>query len=366
MSVLPDPASLIIEPKLPARVDRLANGRFHLTWQPTAERVQVFVGPSAEEIEITSPIAEARGSQSLEVSLAESYARPFFALRFGDVGRSLNEKDNGRILIVAERILPVEGGINLRDLGGYVGLNGRPVRWGRVYRSGMLHHLPPIGWQMLANLGLRWVCDLRSEIEVEQNPTVLPPGTAVSPLSLPVQSPDSRVRQLYSVWRNRNQLDQILFEIYTRVMLDNNAAIIGDILRQLANAGNLPFLYHCTAGKDRTGVVTAVLLCLLGVDDETIIADYSLSNAHYDQYYDTLNQDIQRMSSLGFDVDQRHPLFLAQPQMMADTLAYLRQQYGSIERYVRQQAGLDEQTIVQIRENLLEAPERLQKSARPL
>jgi protein-tyrosine phosphatase len=360
MSLLPDPKSLIIPPTQPAQVVRLANGRFHLTWQPQAERVEIFAGSEPDRLETTTPIAEVSAAQSIALSLPEAWPRPYFGLRL------MGGEMNGRFLTVAERVLPVAGAINLRDLGGYVGLNGRPVRWGRVYRSGMLHQLTPAGWHMLADLGLRWVCDLRSQTEVEQNPTTLLAATAVSLLPRPVQSPDSRIRQLFSVWRNRNQLDQILFEIYTRVMLDNNAAIIGDILRQLANAANLPFLYHCTAGKDRTGVVTAVLLGLLGVDDETIIADYSLSNAHYDQYYDTLNQDIQRMSSLGFDVDQRHPLFLAQPQMMADTLAYLRQQYGSIEQYVRQQAGLDEQTVGQIRENLLEAPERLQKSGRLL
>jgi protein-tyrosine phosphatase len=355
MSLLPDPKSLIIPPPQPAEVVRLANGRFHLTWQSTAQRVQVFVGPTAAEIDIINPIAETSGTHSVEVTLAEPYPRPVFALHFAGGGLSLREQDNGRFLTVAERVLPVEGAINLRDLGGYVGLDGRPLRWGRIYRSGMLHHLSPAGWQTLAALGLRWACDLRSETEVAQNPTVLPAETAVSPLPHPVQSPDSRMRQFFSVWRHRHQLDQILFEIYTRVMLDNNAPIIGDILRHLAEADNLPFLYHCTAGKDRTGVVTAVLLGLLGVDDEAIIADYTLTNAHYDQFYATLNQDVQRMSSLGFSREQLHPIFLAQPQMMADTLAYLRQQYGSIEQYVHRQAGLDEQTIEQVRENLLES-----------
>jgi protein-tyrosine phosphatase len=360
MNLLPDPASLIIDPAPPAQVDRLANGRFRLTWQPQAERVEIFAAPDPDRLQTTTPIAEVIAAQSVEVPLAEAWPRPYFGLRL------MGGEMNGRFLTVAERVLPVAGAINLRDLGGYVGLNGRPIRWGRVYRSGMLHQVTPDGWQMLADLNLRWVCDLRSETEVAQNPTLLPEATAVSLLPRPVQSPDSRIRQLFSVWRNRNQLDQILFEIYTRVMLDSNAAIIGDILRHLADPDNLPFLYHCTAGKDRTGVVTAVLLGLLGVDDETIIADYSLTNAHYDQFYATLNQDVQRMSSLGFDEQQLHPIFLAQPQMMADTLAYLRQQYGSIEQYVRQQAGLDEQAVAQVRENLLVAPERLQKSARLL
>ena len=349
MTLLPEPDSIIIPPVVPAAAVRLANGRFHLAWQRQAERVEIFAAPDPARLTTATPIAEVKEAQSATILLNENWPRPYFGLRFVDEGRPGNH-----LLTVAERVLPIEGAINLRDLGGYVGLNGRSIRWGRVYRSGMLHQLTPHGWQTLTDLGLRWLCDLRSETEVEQNPTFLPEETAVSLLPHPVQSPDSRLRQLYTVWRNRHRLDQILFQIYTHVMLDNNAAIIGDILRHLADAANLPFLYHCTAGKDRTGVVTAVLLGLLGVDDDTIIADYSLTNAHYDQFYATLNQDVQRMSSLGFDEQQLHPIFLALPQLMADTLAYLRQQYGSIEQYVRQQAGLDEQTVAQIRENLLE------------
>ena len=349
MTLLPEPGSIIIPPVVPAAAVRLANGRFRLTWHIQAERVDIFAGPAPDCVPATAPVAQVQAAQSVELTLPEAWPRPYFCLHL--IGGQIN----GRFLSVAERVLPIEGGVNLRDLGGYVGLNGRLLRWGHVYRSGMLHQLTPNGWQMLTDLGLRWVCDLRSETEVAQNPSVLPEETAVSLLPHPVQSPDSRIRQLYSVWRNRHQLDQILFEIYTHVMLDNNAAIIGGILRHLADPDNLPFLYHCTAGKDRTGVVTAVLLGLLGVDDETIIADYSLTNAHYDQFYAILNQDVQRMGSLGFDKQQLHPIFLAQPQMMADTLAYLRQQYGSIEQYVRQQAGLDEETIEQVRENLLES-----------
>lgn len=349
MSLQPAPKSLIIPPTLPAQVERLANGRFRLTWLAQAELVKIFAAPEPDRLATAKPIAEVKESQFAEISLTESWPRPYFGLRFVN-----KEQTGNHFLTVAERVLPVAGAINLRDLGGYVGLNGRSLRWGRVYRSGMLHQLSPDGWQTVADLGLRWLCDLRSETEVAQNPTMLPEETAVSRLPRPVQSPDSRIRQLYTVWRHRHRLDQILFQIYTRVMLDSNAAIIGDILRHLADPNNLPFLYHCTAGKDRTGVVTAVLLGLLGVDDDTIIADYSLTNAHYDQFYATLNQDVQRMSSLGFSEQQLHPIFLALPQLMADTLAYLRQQYGSIEQYVRQQAGLDEQTVAQIRENLLE------------
>jgi protein-tyrosine phosphatase len=140
--------------------------------------------------------------------------------------------------------------------------------------------------------------------------------------------------------------------LYQRI-LDKNGEALGEMLSRLADPDARPALIHCAIGKDRTGVIVALLLALLGVPDETIVADYTLSNAHYAAFYEKMGGALRRAWWVGISPVRLRPLLLADPALMADTLAYLRQQYGSAEAYSQEMAGLPADTLHRLRQELL-------------
>lgn len=160
------------------------------------------------------------------------------------------------------RWVVLDGANNTRDIGGYAGLDGRTVRRGLVYRSGELSDLTAAGCEAYAQLGVRRVIDFRNRLA----PSPLFGGDAACVF-------ESSAMTLLPVLNDPSEIPE---QRYVQTV-----AIYADAYRQafelLADPGNLPLLYHCAAGKDRTGIMTVLLLALLGVDRETIIADYELS-----------------------------------------------------------------------------------------
>jgi protein-tyrosine phosphatase len=254
-----------------------------------------------------------------------------------------------------ERDVPLEGGVNFRDVGGYVTVDDRRVRRGLLYRSGALHAVTDNDLARLADMGIKLVCDLRSHEEVQDEPDRLPPN--VRHQHMPLQSTDEnldRRNRLFALLFNRRKLAGMMPEFYRRVIIDQNARLYGSLLRQFADPANLPAVVHCTAGKDRTGVAAALLLTVLGVPEETVVADYALSNRHYRHFYEYGNRAVQSLARLGIRAEHIQPLLIAHPQTIRGTLAHIRERYGGIESYLREAAGLDEVTLARLRSTFLE------------
>ncbi len=243
---------------------------------------------------------------------------------------------------------------NFRDVGGYRTENGRFLRWGQLYRSGTLAKMAHADHEIMHRLGIRTVFDLRSPAEVAKQPDRLPqPMPAYQ--HLPLVNHDGSVAQLRTLRRYRQRMDQMLLHIYTRVVLDQNAHHLGAILRRLAEPANRPALIHCAVGKDRTGVAVALLLALLGVPEETIVADYTLSNRHHPAILAEMRPEFWRATVWAWiRPSALYPLALAQPDTMRAALRHLRQQYGSAEEYARHAAAVDDATLASLRQQFLE------------
>jgi protein-tyrosine phosphatase len=251
-----------------------------------------------------------------------------------------------------QRILPLGSVANFRDVGGYQTADGRRVRWGKVYRSGSLAHVSSEDMERIAALGIRLVCDLRSAEEVAQSPDRPLPGAHY--LHLPLVAENDTLVRLRALLFNKRKLPHMLIETYTRVMLEDNAALYGGILRRLADADNLPALIHCTAGKDRTGIAAALLLVLLGVPEAVVVADYTLSNHYYDSYLTFVAGAIKPIRWLRVKPEDLKPLLLADARSMQTALDHLRARYGSVEMYLKRAAGVDDEVIARLRANLLD------------
>jgi len=178
-----------------------------------------------------------------------------------------------------QRDAGVQGPSNFRDLGGYVGADGRRVRWRTVFRSDALRLSEADVAVLRDDIGLRTVVDLRTTMEFGRhgeagaNPTHAARQAAVGArrLHLPMIDETRVARQAADI---RPPAARGYFK-----MLDRGAPVVVEVLRLVADPANRPLVFHCAAGKDRTGIVAATLLGLLGVDDATIVADYALSQA---------------------------------------------------------------------------------------
>jgi len=342
------PADLIIRPPEPAWVERLPNGDYAVHWQEPAERVSVQVSdnPDLSAVPIATyefRVTSADRSVVCGLSSIVHESRPCFLLDL-----------DGRRHVVAERELPLAGGVNFRDVGGYRTADGRAVRWGRVFRAGSLAGLTDGDVAWLGRLGLRLSCDLRSAEEVIARPDRLPPG-AVSRHTA-VTAEVGRVRRIVTLFRKRHRIQELLQDAYL-IMLDQNGPLFAGIIRAAADPANLPLVIHCTAGKDRTGLAVALLLLTLGVPEETVIADYTLSNHAYDLLAERMGPEMEPLYRLGFDEAQLRPFLLAEARTLTGALAHLRRRYGSVEGYL-QRAGLDGVAVERVREMLLMDDER--------
>jgi protein-tyrosine phosphatase len=225
------------------------------------------------------------------------------------------------------RRIALERVFNFRDLGGYSAENGRTVRWGRVYRADGIHRIEGADLARVAALGIRTVLDLRTRGELDDHGRVRTESMNATYHHLPLLE-QVWERELY---RAEHGAVEFLADRYL-AMLDQGATSIVTALSTVAEADRLPLVFHCSAGKDRTGVLAAVLLSAVGVSDDDIAGDYALSRAAMREMAEWVRterpESYETMSA-------QPPAFLdAPPLAMRRFLALARVEYGSLTEYV--------------------------------
>jgi protein-tyrosine phosphatase len=246
-----------------------------------------------------------------------------------------------------DRFVPVEGCFNFRDMGGYPALGGRTVRRGRVYRSDALHRLTEDGTKTFAALGIATVIDLRAPAEVAQRAWRPPPGWAGRWLHVPLRStvPDWAA---YS----EAQLEAPGFAAtHYLETAERGQAALREVIEIIAKPARLPAVFHCAAGKDRTGIVAALILSLLGVPAELVADDYSLSDIATKRWEASL--------AAGGDDDTQTAWSYVPPSMLAADretmtafLARIMRAHGTLDRFATA-TEISSTTLRQLRDNLL-------------
>lgn len=225
------------------------------------------------------------------------------------------------------RRLPAGGVHNLRDIGGYPAA-GSTTKWGKLLRSDALHRIDPAGRAGLTELGLALVIDLRETDERASAPNALD-GVGHREVHLPVYSDG-----LGSRGATLTAEDFDLGRLYAW-MLDEHGAALTDAVRLISSSGTDPVLVHCTAGKDRTGLVIGLTLAAVGVDHRDIAADYALSELLLaGEWVDAMTAVMAtRGLPAGTDIAQ---LVASSPSsVMLGVLASLRDRYGDVTGYLR-------------------------------
>jgi protein-tyrosine phosphatase len=240
-----------------------------------------------------------------------------------------------------ERLITLEGAVNFRDLGGYTTVDGHRTRWRVLFRADGLSELSETDFSVMRQLGIRTVVDLRSGYEVEQsrfNVEAHPVDFHHFPFidQLPdVEEWDRRPGMLGTQYKD---------------MLDDAVPQITGALEALAAPGAQPAVFHCTAGKDRTGLLSAIVLSLLGVPEETVVADYALSGEAMERLRAKLVLKYPDGKDVIADIDE---VFSAKPDNMVELFSYMRQNYGSVTDYASK-VGVPDQLVARLRQTLLE------------
>jgi len=265
------------------------------------------------------------------------------------------------------RHLKLEGTRNIRDLGGYRTIDGRTTRWNTMLRADNLEKLTPDGQRELIEYGVRTVIDLRQTIPMLRSPNPFSKSTDVrythqnlmGDIPIDLINGDYTIealRQDYEEQRiespdTSNLGDLELTKQSYCMWLDYRKGQFCETLATLATPDLLPALFHCNGGKDRTGLIAALVLGLAGVPKETIAEDYAITGKYL------LSRHVAAEAKIGNDVSdmtwQEYRDLVCPPEIMYGALGHIEQRYGGIEEYAVE-IGLSSGQIASIREVIVE------------
>jgi len=246
-----------------------------------------------------------------------------------------------------KRAVKLEGTSNFRDLGGYPTQNGKTVKWGHIYRSADISRLTDSDLKTLETLHLGVDCDLRGPDEVKNGPDRLPAG--VQYVNLPAGSENIRMSEMGKMMRNPALRDSLMGASYGQTThLKAKYKPMFDQLLSLDN--NKALLFHCTAGKDRTGVGAALILSALGVPRDIILKDYEATNEYWKADRERM---MKMMAQQGMPEDQLRPMMAANPVYLEQTFKAIDQTYGSMDKFLAQEMELTTEKLATLRTKYL-------------
>jgi protein-tyrosine phosphatase len=226
---------------------------------------------------------------------------------------------------IENRILPLEGASNARDLGGYATADGGHVKWSMIFRMGDLNELTDADLRYLEQIPIKTIIDFRDSSEIVSSPDKVP-ASLVNQFSVPIQP------------GNVIDFHRITPEVAPHILEDINKMLVTDFQSEykaffqiLMNENNAPLLFHCSAGKDRTGFGSVLFLASLGVDKETIIQDYLLSKKYVEEKY----SDFVAANPV------LEPLMTVKREYIEAALDLIDKEYGGIGNYLTNYLQVD-------------------------
>jgi protein-tyrosine phosphatase len=219
---------------------------------------------------------------------------------------------------------------NFRDLGGIITKDGKKIKHGLIFRSGDLHSISDEDITKLEETGLATIIDFRSERERGWSPDKM---IKTVRQTLNITIPDA-VRDLATEYMEQNNLaglESLLISEYRR-MVNHHRMKYAEFLGILATTVDLPLVFHCAAGKDRTGLAAIFFLTALGVDKTVILDDYYATNRYNEGYAEKM---IGKIKEMGLNGDLMRPMLEVRPEYLHAAMDEIDSEFGGIENYVR-------------------------------
>lgn len=333
--------------------------RYQLVWQESIPEQPVAIAVAAAGQEFITLVSDHQAS-NYQWQPADSAARYTFKII----------PAQGHAVQAATRWLTLEGGKNFRDMGGYTTADGRQVRWGKLYRSGALAGLTDSDFEQIDDLDIGSVIDFRTTPEREAEPT----QWRDKQTDIRSWNYDMNMAAFGQVFREPNltpaRVEAFMASMYPGMLesLTDHYITMFDTLASSEDA----MVFHCTAGKDRTGIAGALILTALGVDRETIVADFMLSDVYYAQQADAMaaagkmGKTAQQSSGVAAPHNPAEAMMKKLSPELIKPLMGVRESYinsafdamtaksGSVMTYIQEELQVSDAELAQLRDNLLE------------
>lgn len=304
-------------------------------------QVRVYASTSPKLIPEDSPVAMSKISSGKITIVTDDPSRRYYYLMVFD---------NKYQVKVATRNVNIPGIQNFRDLGGYKSVDtGKSVSWGMLYRSAQIDSIPSCSRRELKNIGIRTIIDLRSEGERHNYPQLRDGEFKIVRIPIPTGNMD---KILQGIQEEKIKSDTIyrLVEQMNRELVTDYRKEFKELFSVLLNRDSYPAVIHCTSGKGRTGIVSALLLAALGVNEDVIMSDYRLSNDYF---------NIPKASKYAYELPVNSQeaittIYSAKEDFLNAAKEQIESEYGNVQAYLKKGIGLSAEEIEQLRSILLE------------
>jgi protein-tyrosine phosphatase len=308
------------------------------TFPPIEGTVKIYESFMPDSFNLYSPIAETEINKGFrDIFAIRTLNRSYFQLMF----------DKKYSIITAERVIPMQGLFNFRDLGGYYNNSNRQTQWGKLYRSSSLWRATLQDMKVLKNLGIKTIIDFRSEKEQFDFPYKF---VVSQVFSLPLRG-NPPTLYFDKILSGEMKKGDVLIKLQDAMafLSDNNADYFAKMFDILTDERNYPVVMNCSMGKDRSGIASALVLSALGVDWEQIVNDFLLSDELIDYKSQLMNADAY--------TTEIQEIFTAMFRSHRETITYffekINKKYGSIDKYLEHELKLTPKKREKLKELML-------------
>lgn len=331
-------------------VHRADDQNYLVRWRTSSpgQSVAIYISDSPDHYyagsDLGTPVLHSTGHEAV-VANPDKQIRHYFYL----------ESEKGEAVILAERQLNLEGTPNFRDLGGYEADDGRRLKWGKLYRSSKLSALTDVDISYVRRLGLTLICDFRQVVEQQLEPSLISGDNSPLLASLPV-TPGSKSNFLENLHKGIIAVDDAsgFMQEINRDFIANQMPQYAEMF-QLLLTGDQQLLIHCASGKDRTGIGAALILDVLGVDEDAIVADYLLTNSYLpvDKEIARLSNEFKDHTGAAVSEEVLRPMLEVRPEYIRACFEEIRRRYESREHFYESALQLDETRIAHLKNRYL-------------